>query len=192
MKKAIIIIVAIIVLAALGAGAFLFLQSRSSLTTGTPVQNGTGMLPLANGGAGAPFGGSILLGDATVSSTDITPGIPAGAPQGATISFQTASGTITLKNFYNDAQGYWAPLDALLLQHNASYTTWYYRDTSEFTIVLPVDGTMSDADAAAMQLAGDLGVSEQKLCSLPVSAVFMIDRSMDSQIYPFDFCSTQL
>jgi hypothetical protein len=190
MKKTTIIILVIVVIALLGAGVFLFLQNKPAIPV---VVGNTGTLPgPSEGNTTTPGNNSsgtiLLLGDATVSSADISSAMPSDAPKGATIAFQTASGTIALKNFYSVAQGYWAPLNALLLANSPSYTMWYYRDNSEFSIVIPLGGTASSSDAAATVLAADLGVNEQELCALPVAAVFMIDRGMDSEQYPLDFC----
>ena len=78
----------------------------------------------------------------------------------------------------------------LLIQSNSSYAIWYYRDSSEFEIDIPVNGTFADEDNAASQLAGILGVSQKELCSLSVSAVFEIDQGNGDEAYPLDSCAT--
>lgn len=192
MKKTIIIAVVVLVIIAIGAGVFLFLQNNSAATN-TATQTG-GNLPVQTNSTTSDQGGApaapttLSLDDTQIPLSDIT-ALPSDVPQSPTIQFQTASGTITLKNFYPAAKGYWAPLDLVLLENNPSYTIWYYRDSSEFEIDIPLSGTSSDADAGAAQLANDLGVSKQSLCGLPVTASFIIDRGMDSQTYPLDFCS---
>ncbi len=143
----------------------------------------------AGGGATAiPAGTTLILSDAAISSTDISSAMPADAPQGATIPFQTPSGTIVLKNFYTAAQGYWSPLNTVLIEYNPAYAIWYYRDSSDFEIDIPVGGTIADEDTAASQLAAALGVGQQELCSLPVQAVFTIDRGITNESLPLDFC----
>lgn len=190
MKKAIITMIVIIVLAAIAAGIFFLLNRPMGITT-SPIQNSTGTLPEIQGSSipGIPSGTTLSLGDAALSPADLSVGPPADAPQGATISFQAASGTIVLKNFYAGAQAYWAPLDALLITYTPAYALWYYRDTSDFVVEIPLSGTSADEDTGASALAADLGVSQQTLCELPVTAVFVIDRGMDNQEYPLDLCT---
>jgi hypothetical protein len=201
MKKAIIISVVIIILAAIVVGVLFFLKNRAA-TTAVGVGSDTGLLPGSTGGntetqqsstannPGSTSGAAIIpFGDAAVTGVDISPGAPADAPQGPTLQFQAASGTVTLNNFYNSAQGYWIPFDMLLIQSNASYAIWYYRDSSEFEIDIPTGGTFTDEDNAASQLARILGVGQQELCSLPVTAVFEIDQGNDDEVYPLNFCS---
>jgi hypothetical protein len=191
MKKTLIAVVIVILVLMLSVAAvFLFEKNNPTATTGVV---GTGTTPSLVGGntttsgsnsSGAP----LLLGDATIPSSDISSAMPSDAPHGPTMTFQTASGTVVLKNFYNVAQGYFFTLNTLLLASSPSYTIWYYRDNSEFSMVIPLEGTESDENAAATVLAADLGVSEQELCNLPVVVIFMIDRGMDSEQYPLDFC----
>ena len=115
--------------------------------------------------------------------------MPSDAPQGAIIQFQTASDTISLKNFYLGAQGYWFDLDAILLQYTSSYVIWYYRGISGFIIVLPEDG--ENQDAAEVALANDLGVSRQELCSLPITVEYVFDRGNSSEELPLLSCPQQ-
>jgi hypothetical protein len=195
MKKALIIIVIIIVLAAICVGILFFFHQQTVVTTTTT----TGTLPTSTNPGGVlsttttatppTTGNSFFLSDAGISQADITPGPPSDAPQGATIPFQTASGTVTLKNFYPSVQGYWPPLDVLLLADGPSYTLWYYRDDSQFEIDVPPDGGLFDEDAGATQLSTMLGVSQQQLCSLPVTVVYMIDGGTDGETSPLDFCT---
>ena len=176
-KTTIIIAITVIVVALIGGGVFLFLQHQPT----APVTS--------QNGVGTPSSGTTLsLGDALVPLSDISSGPPADAPQGATISFQTANGAVTLNNFYTGAQGYWAPLDAVLLTNNSAYAIWYYRDPSNFLIEVALNGTTADEDAAETVLATDLGVSQNELCSLPVAVTFATDRGTDSQQYPLDIC----
>jgi len=193
MKKVIIVVIIIVVVAAAAVGVMLWIrnaQGGASAVTGTEGTTGGSLPtpgPAASSTAAAP---EFMLGDATVPSGEITTTMPADAPQGNTIQLQVATGTVTLSNFYATAQGYWPSLDALVISANATYTIWYYRDSSQFSIVLALGATTADADNAASVLASHLGVSLQKLCALPVSAVYMIDRDMDSVEYPLDFCTT--
>jgi len=204
MKKAIIIAILIIVFAALAVGVLFFLKNNQIPQT-VPPQNTTGTLPVSTSTGGNPIGqesstptgpepvpagATISLGDTSVSSTDITSGEPADAPQGATLQFQTASGTVALNNFYASAQGYWAALNTVLIAYNPGYAIWYYRDTSQFAIDVPLGGTQADEDSAAGVLAQDLGVSQQALCGLPVTVIFDADRGISNFEYPLDFCTT--
>ncbi len=200
MKKTVIIVIIIVIVAAAAIGVMLWIhnsQGSGSVVTGTEGTPG-GSLPVsgsavsstesANGGnAAAP---EFMLGDATVPAGEITATMPADAPQGSTIQFQVATGSVILNNFYMTAQGYLPSLDALVIAANTSYTIWYYRDSSDFSIVLALGATSDDADAAASMLASRLGVNQQELCSLPVSLTYMIDQGMDSLESPLDFCAT--
>ena len=192
MKKAIIIafVIVFVAIAAIGVMLFVKNQQQGSVTTGTG-----GILPVVavgggGGGQAGVSGGSagLLLGDGSLPPGDVTTTMPADAPQGDTLPFQVATGTMILKNFYMTAQGYWPGLNALILANNASYTIWYYRDTSQFTMVFALGATTADENAAAASLAAQLGVDVHGLCSLPVMDTFMIDRGMDAVSYPLDFC----
>jgi hypothetical protein len=149
-----------------------------------------GQIPSAQNNPSADGSGDILvLGDASIPAADISSTLPADSPTGPTISFQAASGTITLKNFYNQAQGYWFDLDMILLQHAPAYTLWYYRGDSSFEIDLPENGY--DQAAAESALAQDLGVSQQVLCSLPVTVELTFDRGDSDQELPLESCPQQ-
>jgi len=187
MKKTIIVIIVVIVLMALGVGAFLFLNNRQATTTPTPPGGPAGQGTTTQGG-GTTSEAYIGLGDSGITSSEIAPGAPSDAPQGPTLSFQTASGTITLNNFYTTARGYWAPLNVLLLADSPAYAIWYYRDSSAFEIDVPPDGGLSDEDSAASQLSGMLGISQQELCALPLTVVFQIADGGDSATAPLDSC----
>lgn len=193
MKKTIIIVVIILVVAGAAVAVMLWIQNgegsgaavtgtggttTGSLPTPGPTTSSTGTAPV------------FMLGDATVPPGEITTTMPADASQGDTIQLQVATGTVTLSNFYTTAQGYWPSLDALVIAANATYTIWYYRDSSQFSIVLALGATSADADNAASILASHLGVGLQELCALPVSTAYMIDHNMDSLAYPLDFCTT--
>ena len=78
-----------------------------------------------------------ILGDATVPSGEITSTMPADASQGHH-TFQVATGTVTLSNFYTTAQGYWPPLDALVLADDyATYTTDITATAAASASILP-------------------------------------------------------
>lgn len=192
MKKAIIIAVVIVLVAVVAIGVLFLLKGNATTPTTTQTNTGGGLgaaqqTSTETNPSSAP---TIALGDASIASSDITPGAPADTPQGPTIQFQAASGTITLDNFYTGAQGYWAPDDALLIRSTATYATWYYRDSSAFEIDIPVGGTLTDEGNAAAQLSAILGIDQKQLCSLSVSAVFAFDQGNDSEVYPLSSCAT--
>lgn len=183
------------VLVVIAGGIFAFLTWRSN---GAGVSQGTlpgGTLPIVQNSSTQGIQptdlsqATLTLGDAIISGADISSTMPSDAPQGATISFQAASGTVSLKNFYTGAQGYWFDLDAVLLQYNQSYVLWYYRGNSSFMIVLPTDG--EDQAAAETALAQDLGVAPSGLCSLPVTVEYVFDRGGSSQELPLLSCLQQ-
>jgi len=103
---------------------------------------------------------------------------------------QTASGTVTVNNFYKTAQGYYPDTDAVMLEENASYTIWYYRSTSHFDIWFSPDaGTVADEAAAAQALEGDLGIDQKSLCTLSAGEVFQFDRGITNETGPLGVCS---
>lgn len=179
----------------IAAGLFIFFEWRSGIPAVSQNTTSAGLPPLgqlATSTQSNPASisqATLFLGDATISGADISSTMPSDAPQSPTIPFQTASGTVSLKNFYLGAQGYWFDLDSLLLQYDQAYVLWYYRGISEFVIVLPENG--EDQAAAEAALAGDLGVSQQTLCSLPVMVEYVFDRGNSEEDLPLESCPQQ-
>jgi hypothetical protein len=188
MKKIIYVVIAVALILVVGGGLFFFLkgQSGGSATTQGLPSDGSSSTTSISSNPTAMSQATLVLGDASIPGANISSQLPSDSPSGVTISFQTANGTVAVKNFYSGAQGYWLDLDALLLQYNQAYTLWYYRSNSGFVIVLPEDG--ENQAAAESALASDLGVSSQMLCSLPVTVEQLLDNGNSNEELPLESC----
>lgn len=162
MKKTIIIIVAVLVLG--GIGFFVWQSIGSSYNNG-------------DGGAGVQGGTSL-----EPQIGNVTGGVTASeVPAGDSIAIGTASGTVTVKNFYRSALGIIEGSEVVLAR-TESYEIDYSRADSSFTITIakgPVAAVQADAEAKLLDM---LGVSRADACRLAVSVI------IPGNLYHSSFC----
>jgi len=140
-----------------------------------------------SGKVGAPTGN--IQGEQNISN--ISGGVaPGDIPAGDTLVIGTATGDVTVKNFYKNALGIVEGIQVMLVQ-NANYEIYYSKSGSTFTIVL-LGGSRADAQATAENdLLSVLGTSKADACRLSVSVIvpFTVDAQTGGRTYPLSFCS---
>lgn len=169
MKKIIIIIAAVLVLG--GIGFFVWQSIQGSYSN--------------NGGSSVPTGASgeqqigTLAGGVTASEV----------PAGDSIAIGTASGTVTVKNFYKNAIGIIEGSEVVLAK-TGNYEIDYSRADSSFTIMI-IKGSVAVAQAdAETAMLGMLGVSRADACRLAVSVIVpvSVDAQLGGRSYRSSFC----
>ncbi len=152
MKKSIIIVIAIIVIAAVLGAVFMFIKGNTSNNT----QGGQGGLlpPVATGTPGQ-----------SISST------LAAAPTGSTFQIGTPQGSVTVNNIY--ASNDYVTLDGqtIVIAQSEDYSIVYNVSDSSFVIALTfVPGSLQAArDAAESVFLQKLGISKEDACKLNVN-----------------------
>lgn len=186
MKKIIIFTVCVIAVLAGSIIFWIFInQNNSQSTTG---QYGT--LPTQSTGGMLPTTASDTIFIQGNSFADITKTLPLNVPQGDTITLQGTQGVVSMKNFYKSVFGYWPEMDALVIEHNTSWTIWYYRSDSSFGIQLAPSATAVDQSSAETSLLSDLGINQQAACTLSISIEIPIDYGVDYESTPLSFCTS--
>jgi len=103
------------------------------------------------------------------NGTSLSPSAPSiTIPPGDTISIGTASGTITMNNFYNNAAYIDQAQRAVVIEQSSTYSIVYNIPDSSFT--LDILGAQSEATRQTAEKAflSALGISQQNACKLSV------------------------
>lgn len=173
MKKIIIIVVALLMVA---IGLFVFFGLFRAKNN--PATNTTGV-----SGVGA-------LGTVNLPSQSITPSVMSfpGAPQGATFAIGTPQGLVAVKNFYN------SPLvldeEFLILENTSDYQITYDTENNQFFVYAsssPLEAARQEGESALLSL---LGISKQDACKLNVVDGFPQGSSMANVQEGLSFCSS--
>jgi len=153
MKKGVIIVLVLVVIAIIGGAIYFILRSASP--SGTPT-NTINTLP--------PVGTSTVATSTTDNGTS-------SFPAGSTFQIGTNQGVVTVSNFYKTMDYITEDNAAVVMGEGDDYSVVYNRDDSSFGIVLTlVPGSLQDARTAAEAVfMKQVGVSEGDACKLNVS-----------------------
>lgn len=174
MRRIILIIIAIVVIGAIGYVWFAYLRPQSS----SPASVATG------GTAGGNAGGSVT----NVSADKITPFSPNGIPPGNTVSIGTPEGIVIVSNFYKTAIG--TDGRALVLRKTSGYEIIYNAEESAFGIYVLASPVASEEATAEQNLLSVLDISQQDACKLNVTwgVSPSVDPSRAGATYGLSFC----
>ncbi len=164
MKKGVIVLVVLVIVAILAGTIYFVLRGNSPSNTSTGT---TGMLP--------PVATSSAVDNGTSSF-----------PTGSTFQIGTAQGAVTVSNFYKTMNRITEDNETVVLGESGSYSIVYNRDDSSFIIDLTwVPGSLQDArDAAEAVFLNQVGVSKSDACKLNVGGG-VVDK--ESQYYGDSF-----
>lgn len=179
MKKALIIIFAIIVIAAIAIGVVFFMGQQGAPSGGT----GTGTIP---SGTTTPTG-------AYSSSTTGTGALGTSSSQGSgssTITIGTDRGTVTVNNFYNTASYTTQDGQTVVLQDQADYQIVYNVSDSSFIISILATPLEANRQAAESAFLSQLGISQADACKLKVSegVPIGVSNQYPGVNFPLSFC----
>ncbi len=161
MKKTILIVILILIIA--GVAAALFYLNRgagmpSGTGTGTESTSSTGGLPGTTGGTGtAP----LVPPTGNFSSSTF--------PTSTTITIGTSKGSVTVNNFYRNPSLVTPDAETVLIIATNSYNLAYNTTDSSFTIGLLSEPLAAARTAAEAGLLQTLGISQADACRLNVA-----------------------
>jgi hypothetical protein len=166
MNKKIIVVGAIIIVVVIACVVFFLIQKNSS-NTGTAVGT-TGTLP--------------PVSTSTVSTEII--------PTSTTIILGTSQGSVTVNNFYQNAQTITQDKQAVIIENPGDYVITYNVPDSSFVISLmslPLEAARVAAESAFLS---KLGISEQDACKLNVyeGVPIGVSDQYPGESFPLSFC----
>jgi hypothetical protein len=167
MKKIILIVVAIVVILAIGIFAWLYFQNSSGSPQATELKS-VGALPgVATGTGPMP--------------------LPASA-QSSTVEIGTPSGIVTVDNFYKTATG--RDEEYVTFASSPAYSLQYDTDNSSFVVTISAGPLTATRPAAEAALLNALGVSLADACKLNVTVGIepSVDPAFANQALPLSFC----
>lgn len=168
MKKIIIVIAVIVIIATVILLILTHKKVASNNNAGNTGNATTGSLP-------------------SVSATTSTNNFPTGN----TLTIGTPEGSVTINNFYNNAQQISVDRTSILIEQTNTYNITYYAPDSSFNILIsttPVTTVQAQAEAAFLQV---LGISKNDACKLNVTIGVpeSVDPNYANENIGLSFCS---
>lgn len=169
MGKKIAIIIVILLVVVIAAGVVFLIMQKNSSGTGTAGTVATGTLP--------PVATS-------------TPVVPAPAPTSTTITLGTSQGSVTMNNFYQNAQAITQDGQAVIIQNTGDYAITYNVPDSSFAIALLSTPLEAARQAAESAFLSELGISKQDACKLTVyeGVPIGVSDQYPGENFPLSFC----
>jgi len=177
MRKIIIAVIVIVVIALCAGLYFLFAHQGGSTGTGS-AGGQLGTLPAV--------GTSTTAG--TASNASDVYGVP---PTGAQFSIGTPQGTVTVNNFYL-ANPPVVEGGTIIIKQAQNYAITYDPATSEFWLAITGTPFTTARAAAEQDFLATLGISKADACKLSVTSgiVYSPGDPNDGKSFPLSFCAT--
>lgn len=172
MKKIIIPIIVIALVAAFGAAYFM--RSGGNTTPATSSGQSTA---------------SANAGEATISIAKAYP----HAPSGSLLDIGTSRGTVQVKNFYVSGSAAVGEGGVVIIKQAAAYSLTYEPSSGSFWIAVSGSPFAAAREAAEQDFLATLGVSQSDACKLDVSIGVPYDpkNPLNGQTFPLGFCSVK-
>lgn len=169
MNKKVIVIGGIVIVVIVAFLAFFFIQKNSS-SVNTTVSTSS----------------SASAGGTLPSSATSTPMVSTST----TITLGTSEGSVTVNNFYQNAQTITQDGQAVIIQNSGEYVITYNVPDSSFAIAIlstPLEAARQAAESAFLSA---LGISKEDACKLTVyeGVPISVSDEYPGESFPLSFC----